>query len=117
MYYDQENKEQRDFDADKLTQKDGKYAIGIRSAKAGEKITALTNDAYELSPNIQVITDANADAPIALAGIKGGKSAELTDGTVNLIVESANFDGTTTRRAAQALKLFTDASARFQNRP
>ncbi|MDP1707164.1 MAG: hypothetical protein Q8L30_01250, partial [bacterium] len=32
-------------------------------------------------------------------------------------IESANFDGTTTRRVAQALKLFTDASQRFQNRP
>ncbi len=105
------------FDAKKFVQKDGTYAIGVRSAKAGEKITTLTGDEYELSPNIQLITDANADAPIALAGIKGGKAAELTADTVDIIVESANFDGTTTRRAAQALKLFTDASARFQNRP
>lgn len=67
--------------------------------------------------SIQLITDAHADAPIALAGIKGGKAAELTSETTDIIVESANFDGTTTRRAAQALRLFTDASVRFQNRP
>ncbi|HQT82566.1 MAG TPA: phenylalanine--tRNA ligase subunit beta [Candidatus Paceibacterota bacterium] len=105
------------FDAGKLTQEGGAYAVGVRSAKAGEHITTLTGDEYELSPSIQLITDANADAPIALAGIKGGQAAELTEATTDLVVESANFDGTTTRRAAQALKLFTDASTRFQNRP
>lgn len=105
------------FDAQKLTLKDGGYAIGVRSAGEGEKITSLTDDKYSLNPNIQLITDAHSDTPIALAGVKGGKAAELTGETVDIVVESANFDGTTTRRAAQSLKLFTDASLRFQNRP
>ncbi|MCR4275994.1 MAG: phenylalanine--tRNA ligase subunit beta [Candidatus Parcubacteria bacterium] len=105
------------FDAGKLAQKDGKYSITVRDAKEEEKITTLSGEEFILSPNIQLITDANADTPIALAGIKGGKSAEVTADTADLIIESANFDGTTTRRAAQALKLFTDASVRFQNRP
>ena len=105
------------FDAGKLVQKDGAYAIGVRSAREGEKITTLSNDEYELTPNILLITDANADAAIGIAGIKGGKLAEVAGDTTDIIIESANFDGTTTRRAAQALKLFTDASLRFQNRP
>jgi phenylalanyl-tRNA synthetase beta chain len=105
------------FDAKKLIEKDGKYAIGIRNAKEGEKLTTLSGEEYPLTPNIQLITDANADTPIALAGVKGGKAAELTSETTDIVVESANFNGTTTRRAAQALKLFTDASLRFQNRP
>ncbi|MFZ1075620.1 MAG: phenylalanine--tRNA ligase subunit beta [Minisyncoccia bacterium] len=105
------------FDANKLVQKDGKYAIGIRNAKAGEKITTLSNEEYALADSILLITDANADAPIGIAGIKGGKSAEVTAGTTNIILEAANFDGTTVRRATQTLKLFTDASVRFQNRP
>lgn len=105
------------FDATKLSQREGTYAIGVRSAKEGERITTLSGEEYALTPNIQLITDAHADAPIALAGVKGGKAAELTGETMDIIVESANFDGTTTRRAAQALKLFTDASVRFQNRP
>ncbi|MDO8593658.1 MAG: phenylalanine--tRNA ligase beta subunit-related protein, partial [bacterium] len=105
------------FDAGKLSQKDGKYSITVRDAKEGEKITTLSGEEFTLNSNIQLITDANADAPIALAGIKGGKSAEVTSDTTDIIIESANFDGTTTRRAAQALKLFTDASVRFQNRP
>ena len=105
------------FDAKKLVQKDGTYAIGVRSAKEGEKITTLSGEEYALTQNILLITDANADAPIGVAGIKGGKAAELTEETTDIIVESANFDGTITRRAAQSLKLFTDASLRFQNRP
>lgn len=105
------------FDAAKLAEIDGRYAIGVRSAKEGEKIIVLSGEEYALTPDIQLITDANADIPIAFAGIKGGRAAELTSDTTDIIVESANFDGTTTRRAAQALKLFTDASARFQNRP
>lgn len=105
------------FDASKLVQKDGTYSILVRDAKEGEKMTTLSGEEFILNPNIQLITDANADIPIALAGIKGGKSAEVTADTTDLIIESANFDGTTTRRAAQALKLFTDASVRFQNRP
>jgi len=105
------------FDARKLTEKDEKYAIGVRNAKADEKFTTLSNEEFTLNPNILVIADANADSAIGIAGIKGGKSAEVAAETTDIIVESANFDGTTTRRAAQALKLFTDASARFQNRP
>ena len=105
------------FDAAKLKQKDGTYAIGVRSAKEGEKITTLSSEEYTLTPNMQLITDAHADTPIALAGVKGGSAAELTALTTDIIVEAGNFDGTTTRRTAQALKLFTDASLRFQNRP
>lgn len=105
------------FDAGKLVEKEGGYRIGVRSAREGEKLLTLSNETIELDPSIQVITDAHADMPIALAGVKGGKHAEVTLDTVDLIVEAANFDGTTTRRAAQKMKLFTDASARFQNRP
>jgi phenylalanyl-tRNA synthetase beta chain len=105
------------FDAKKLAQKDGTYALGVRNAKAEEKFTTLSGDAYTLDPSIGLIVDAHTDTPLALAGVKGGKAAELTGETTDLIVESANFDGTTTRRTAQSLRLFTDASLRFQNRP
>ncbi len=105
------------FDAKKLMQKDGVYAVGVRSAKEGEKITTLSSEECDLNPNILLITDANAGSAVGIAGIKGGKSAEVTAETTDIIVESANFDGTLIRRGAQALKLFTDASVRFQNRP
>lgn len=105
------------FDAAKLTEKDGTYSINVRNAKEGEKITTLSGEEYTLPTSVLLITDAHAHTPVGIAGVKGGKAAELTGETTDIIVESANFDGTITRRAAQALKLFTDASVRFQNRP
>lgn len=105
------------FDSAKLMQKEGKYSIGIRGAKEGEKITTLSGEEFVLNPSVLLITDANVDKPIGIAGVKGGNVAEVTAATTDIIVESANFDGTTIRRTAQALKLFTDASLRFQNRP
>ena len=49
--------------------------------------------------------------------MKGGKAAEITSATTDIIIESANFDGTLVRKASQKLKLWTDASQRFQNKP
>lgn len=105
------------FDAAKLVQKDGAYTIGVRSAKEGETMTTLSGEVFALNPSILLITDENAGTPIALAGVKGGSVAELTAETTDLVVESANFDGTSVRKTAQALRLPTDASQRFQNRP
>lgn len=105
------------FDAEKLTKKDGKYSILVRDAKENEKITTLSGEDFVLSEHTLLITDANEDAAIGIAGIKGGKAAEVTASTTDIIIEAANFDGTSVRRAAQALRLFTDASVRFQNRP
>jgi phenylalanyl-tRNA synthetase beta chain len=105
------------FDAKKIEGEDGSYAIGVRNARSGEKIVTLTGEEYELAPDIVLITDKHTDAAIGIAGVKGGKLAEVTGDTTDIVIESANFDGTTTRRAAQSLRLFTEASARFQNRP
>lgn len=105
------------FDAGKLAQKDGMYGIEVRNAKEGETMTTLSGEEFTLPASVLLITDANADAAIGLAGLKGGKIAEVTASTTDIIVEAANFDGTTIRRASQALKLATDASLRFQNRP
>jgi phenylalanyl-tRNA synthetase beta chain len=105
------------FDAGKLGDDAGKYAIGVRAAKAAKKITTLTGEEYELPEGTLLITDAHRDIALGIAGVKGGKAAAITDATTDIIIESANFDGTSVRKAAQALKLFTDASTRFQNRP
>lgn len=105
------------FDLNKLKSESGKVKIAVRTARAGEQITTLTGDEYTLSNDILLITDANADKPIGIAGVKGGKAAEVTADTTDLVIESANFDGTLVRKASQKLKLWTDASLRFQNRP
>jgi len=96
---------------------DGVRRIKVRLAKENEKITTLTGESYDLAPTHQLIVDGNADAPLAIAGIKGGKRAEITEGTVDVILESANFNYVSVRLASRELKLATDASLRFQNDP
>jgi phenylalanyl-tRNA synthetase beta chain len=104
------------FDAALLTQKEGKYAIAIRGAVEGEKIVILSGEELELPAKALVVTDANANEAIGIAGIKGGKAAQITSETKDIILESANFDGTMVRVASQHLKLWTDAGKRFQNK-
>ncbi len=103
------------FDADKL-EGDTKKIV-VRSAKEGEEITTLSEDTYTLTPETLLITDAHADAPIAIAGVKGGKRADVDAQTKNIILESAHFNPTSVRKTTQRIKLFTDASQRFQNNP
>ncbi len=102
------------FDAGKLSVKDGKYAIAVRSARRGEKMLALDDKEYSLDESTLVIADANANVTIGIAGVKGGKPSCVDETTTNIILESANFDGVSTRKTVQTLKLRTDASTRFE---
>lgn len=105
------------FDADKLAAREGRYVIAVRAAQEGEFFTSLTGEEYVLPAGTLLITDGNDGAVLGLAGVKGGKHAEVTEATTTLLIEAANFDGTLVRKTAQKLKLFTDASSRFQNKP
>jgi phenylalanyl-tRNA synthetase beta chain len=101
------------FDTKKLSGE--QPTLIIRDAKEGEKITTLTDDEYELSEEHVVIVDGGSDSPIGLAGLKGGKSAEVTNDTADIIIESANFNPTSVYVASRDLKLHTDAGTRFKN--
>ncbi len=103
------------FDASKLNKADDKYNIVIRKAKNEEKITVLTGEEYEMRDSDLLIVDGNSDSPIGIAGIKGGKSAEVDETTTDIIIESANFHPINTRKTSQRIKLRTDASTRFEN--
>lgn len=89
--------------------------IGTRLARKGERIVLLGGEEVALEPTMTVITDATADAPVAIGGVKGGALAEVDESTTDIIIETANFHPTQTRLTAQGLKLRTDASARFEN--
>ncbi len=95
------------FDADKVVGE-----IKVRLAKKGEKMTTLDNRETELDRSVLVIAD--EEGPLAIAGIKGGKRAEVTEKTVNLILESANFNRSAIRLTASALGLKTEAARRFE---
>ncbi|MBI5457072.1 phenylalanine--tRNA ligase subunit beta [Candidatus Kaiserbacteria bacterium] len=107
------------FDAGKLASSSEllasrKYKIEIRKARKGEKMITLDKKEQELSETMLVIADGNADKPVGIAGVKGGMASGIDDSTTDIIIESANFDGVSVRRTAQALKLRTDASVRFE---
>lgn len=96
------------FDASKL----GSLALGVRAAKEGEVLMALDTKEYTLKDGMLVITAGGK--PVGIAGVKGGMPAAVDEATVDIVIESANFDGVSVRKSAQALKLRTDASARFE---
>lgn len=97
------------FDADKV-----EGGIVVRLARQGEKIVTLDNREVALDESVLVIADEKS--PLAIAGIKGGKKAEVTSQTKNLILESASFDASYIRKASEKLGIKTDASKRYENR-
>lgn len=100
------------FDFDKLIKiSGGKPQIIVRKAKKGEKIETLDGQNFDLDSEELVIADAKHI--LAIAGIKGGKLAEVDKNTKRIIVESANFDSANIYGTSRKLKLVTDASARF----
>jgi len=96
------------FDADKLAGE----TIFVRLAHAGEKIVALNDEAYDLTPANLAIAD--AQGAIAIAGVIGGKDSAIGDSTRRIVLESANFNAISVRKTSAQLKLRTDASMRFE---
>jgi len=97
------------FDLDKIN---GKKII-VRKAEKGENIVSLDNQKYDLDEDILIIAD--KEGPLAVAGIKGGRKAEIDKNTKTIILESANFNPKIVRQASKKLNLKTDASWRFEN--
>jgi phenylalanyl-tRNA synthetase beta chain len=96
------------FDFDKLH--GGR--IVVRRAKPGEKIIAIDQREYELDNEMCVIAD--ADRPVAIGGVMGGLDTEIGDGTVNVLIETADFAPLSIRNTARKLNLHSDSSYRFE---
>ncbi len=86
--------------------------IIVRFAREGERIVTIDGKERVLNPSILVIAD--AERPVAIAGIMGGADTQVTDKTTNILLESAWFDPVTVRRASRALGLASDASYHFE---
>ncbi|HEX6803458.1 MAG TPA: phenylalanine--tRNA ligase subunit beta [Terriglobales bacterium] len=86
--------------------------IIVRRARAGETLKTLDGVERKLSPEDLIIAD--ADRPVALAGVMGGFDTMITDKTKNVLVESAWFDPVAVRKTAKRHGLHTDASHRFE---
>ncbi|MBI1975358.1 MAG: phenylalanine--tRNA ligase subunit beta [Parcubacteria group bacterium] len=92
---------------------DRRPIIVVRRAKKGEVIDALDAKPYTLTPEDVVIADSKG--PLAIAGIKGGRRAEIDKKTQTIVLEAANFDPITIRKTSKRLGLRTDSSWRFEN--
>ncbi len=96
------------FDLAKL----GGRRIVVRRAVAGEKLKTLDGVERNLSTEMLVIAD--AEIPVALAGIMGGEDSEISNSTTDVLIESAYFNPDSVRRTARALGMDTEASRRFE---
>jgi phenylalanyl-tRNA synthetase beta chain len=86
--------------------------IRVRGAAQGEHLTTLDGGAHRLGSEATVIAD--AERPVALAGVMGGAESEVSPDTIDLLIECAAFDQRHTRHTARAVGLATDASYRFE---
>ena len=96
------------FDYHKLTEN----RIVVRRATDSEEITTLDEVERELTSDMLVIAD--AEKPVALAGIMGGYDSEITETTCDILLESAYFNPSSVRATAKALGISTEASYRFE---
>jgi phenylalanyl-tRNA synthetase beta chain len=86
--------------------------IIVRESKPGEKFTAINHQEYELAAGTCVIAD--AEKAVALAGVMGGAYSEVSDATVDVLIESAAFDPLSVRTTARRHNLHSPSSYRFE---
>ena len=96
------------FDKDKI-----KGKIKVRFAKDGEEIETLSDQIVKLKNHHIVIAD--EQGALAIAGVKGGKRAEVDLNTKNIILESANFNPSVVRKTSFEVGIRNDSSKRFEN--
>ena len=99
------------FDAAKL--RGGR--IVVRRARGGEPFEAINHKTYTLDERMCVIAD--AERPVALAGVMGGADSEIGPGTTDVLLESAQFAPLPVRAAARGLVLASGSSYRFERGP
>ncbi|MCU1571259.1 MAG: phenylalanine--tRNA ligase subunit beta [Naasia sp.] len=95
------------YDLDRLT-----GGIVVRRATPGERLTTLDGQTRTLSPEDLLITDGSG--PIGLAGVMGGAHTEISEGTRNVLIETAIFDPVSIARTARRHKLPSEASKRYE---
>lgn len=95
------------FDYEKI----GGQKIIVRRGKEGEWMYTLDGEERNLNNHMLVIAD--AEHPVALAGVMGGLESEVTEQTTTILLESANFNNVSIRRTSRGLGLISEASSRF----
>lgn len=91
---------------------DGRASITVRRARPGEQLTTLDGIDRTLTPEVLLIADPSG--PIALAGVMGGEATEVSEKTVDILLESACFLPGSVSRTSRSLGLVSEASMRFE---
>ena len=86
--------------------------IIVRRAYPGETIVTLDNEDRVLTDDMLVIAD--AEGASVVAGIMGGLDSEVTDSTTDILLEGANFTGSSIMRTSGSLGLRSEASTRYE---
>lgn len=96
------------FDYDKLAEN----RIVVRRARKGESLLSIDETRCELTNEMLVIAD--AEKPVAIAGVMGGLDSEVSDATKTVLLESACFAPLSIRRTSRALGLMSESNYRFE---
>jgi phenylalanyl-tRNA synthetase beta chain len=96
------------FDLAKLAES----RIVVRRAAKDETLKTLDGVERKLDRDMLVIAD--AQRPVAVAGVMGGEQSEISNTTNDVLIESAYFSPASVRRTAKLLGLHTEASHRFE---
>ena len=88
------------------------HTIVVRTAKEGDRFTTLDGKERILPSGTLMICD--AEKFIAVAGVMGGANTEISNSTVDVLIEGAYFDPSSIRRTSKYLGLSTEASYRFE---
>lgn len=96
------------FDYDNIAQQ----KILVRESVTGEEFITLDGKQHTFTEGVILICD--GDQPVAIGGVMGGQNSEVSSSTTNVLIESAWFEPSRTRRTAKNLGISTDASYRFE---
>ena len=86
--------------------------IVVRRSAAGEEIRTLDGEVRSLDPRDLVIAD--AEKPVAIAGVMGGLDTEVAEATTEVLLEAANFEPITILKTSERLGLRSEASNRWE---
>ncbi|WP_027629184.1 phenylalanine--tRNA ligase subunit beta [Ruminiclostridium cellobioparum] len=86
--------------------------IIVRATKEPTLFKTLDGTERKLPEDVLLIC--NREKPVAIAGIMGGENSEVLEVTTSILLESANFEGSSTRKSSTKIGLRTEASARYE---
>ncbi|MEM1165085.1 MAG: phenylalanine--tRNA ligase subunit beta [Planctomycetota bacterium] len=87
-------------------------SLVIRHARDDEKLLGLDDREHTLRTSDLVVAD--AERAVSVAGVIGGRSTSVTDGTTDVVLEMATWSPSAVRRTARRLGVTTDSCYRYE---